>query len=1239
MRRKSLRPPALVSVSPRVRPATQAAILSLTAVVSTVVTGMITGSDLLQSFAPGHVGMKALTAALFTLLIAGIVAESRNVRWITIASGLLVTGFAGLAFSEYVLGADYGTGRLLGADRMRVETMMPGRMAPLTAVGFLFLGTVLLFPFRKASAGRARLLLVAVPLLIGSVVILGFIYGAREFRGSAGATPMALPTAIALVLAAMALGTSGRDDEWPWSLWHGRGATARVTRFLVPSIILIPVAAGAARLAGEANHLFGRELGAGLVVLFHIVALLSVLSWALTRLQASETAYQDQQEMMRRVLQAHHRIGVLDGSAEVVAQRALEELMVAIDGEGVALLSHQNGRLHCMMQAGVVRSWEPRTEEAFRQSITEEETLVVDAEVSPDGEATQPASTGARSMVIVPTVLTLQDEKSGALAVFNFEGGSFGTDAADAVRLVTPAVAAALLRAEQRDREQEIVAEQAEEIVILQRRIDDISARRKAEAALLESEERFALVSRATNDVIWDWDLIGGNLWMSEGWKDRFGYPESGDIGLPSWREAIHPDDRDGVTASLEEAFASGAVTWAAEYRLRMAGGEVRQVLDRGLLVRDASGMAVRMVGAMMDVTVHNEAQTAIARLHRETNLILRSAADGLIGIDRDGHATFVNPAGAHILGYEPAELVGQSLDDVINTVREDGSERPWGECVRVETLDDGIERNGTTIFRTAKRSGVEVDYSLAPIRDDQERVTGAVMTFRDIGERRAVDRMKNEFVSTVSHELRTPLTSIRGALGLLVSGRLGEFPTKATRLLEIAASNTDRLVRLINDILDIEKMESGNVTMVKVPTDGADLVQQAVESMQQLAEQAGITLSVSAVPAPVEVDRDRVLQTLTNLIGNAIKFSPSQSTIRVSVQPAEGAVVFRVSDQGRGIPPEKLEAVFERFQQVDASDSRDKGGSGLGLAICRSIVRQHGGEMSVQSQMGIGSEFTFTIPVTPTTVPDALPQGEKPKKLVYVCDDDEDARDIMAALLRGHGYRVDVFSHGAVLVNAARQERPDLILLDIFMPAMNGWEVLSRIESDPETAGIPVVFVSLLSPEESSSPDLEPVGWVQKPLEEHRLIQTITLAMANPGLTRKILIVEDDADLAQVIASSFERLGLEVVIASDGQQAIELAAKFVPAIVILDLLLPEVDGFGVIDSVKDRDLWRAVPLIVYSANEVTPSQQDRLRLGPTEFLIKSRIGPEEFEKRVIDLLARITEVSPVAAAPTRSVQ
>lgn len=237
-------------------------------------------------------------------------------------------------------------------------------------------------------------------------------------------------------------------------------------------------------------------------------------------------------------------------------------------------------------------------------------------------------------------------------------------------------------------------------------------------------------------------------------------------------------------------------------------------------------------------------------------------------------------------------------------------------------------------------------------------------MILRDISDRKIVERMKDEFISVVSHELRTPLTSIHGSLGMLASGLLDAEPETGKRLLEIAVDSTERLVRLINDVLDVERIESGKITMAKQICNAADLMNNAANVMQAMAEKFDITLSVRTIPAQLYADPDRIIQTLTNLLSNAIKFSPRGAIVGLAVEHQGNQIVFQVKDQGRGVPSDKLETIFERFQQVDASDSRNHEGTGLGLAICRSIVQQHGGRIWVKSKLGEGSTFYFTLPI-----------------------------------------------------------------------------------------------------------------------------------------------------------------------------------------------------------------------------------------------------------------------------------
>lgn len=419
--------------------------------------------------------------------------------------------------------------------------------------------------------------------------------------------------------------------------------------------------------------------------------------------------------------------------------------------------------------------------------------------------------------------------------------------------------------------------------------------------------------------------------------------------------------------------------------RLTTVFGIMRWRLDRRTAQRAAAEAEIRALNTALEERVSERTQAlhsalatvkaeaaeralaerAIGRLRRTTDLILNAAGDGMLGIDCGGRITFANPAAATILGYTVDDLVGSFAHGLFHQHGLDDHGLIWEECPTQLVLHTG-QAHPADNEQYVRKDGTSFDAETSTVPlFDHDIIIGAVITFRDVTERRAVDRMKNEFISIVSHELRTPLTAMRGSLGLLSGGMVGALPPTAQRLIDIAASNTDRLVRLINDILDIERMESGRVTLERADCAADELVQRAVEVMRPMASQAGIRMTVDAPPVHFRADADRVVQVLTNLLSNAIKFSPRESDVHIDVSSENDRLVFRVSDQGRGIPSDKLEHIFDRFQQVDASDSRDKGGTGLGLAICRSIVQQHGGEIWATSPGTTGgSTFIVSLPL-----------------------------------------------------------------------------------------------------------------------------------------------------------------------------------------------------------------------------------------------------------------------------------
>jgi CheY-like chemotaxis protein/anti-sigma regulatory factor (Ser/Thr protein kinase) len=326
-----------------------------------------------------------------------------------------------------------------------------------------------------------------------------------------------------------------------------------------------------------------------------------------------------------------------------------------------------------------------------------------------------------------------------------------------------------------------------------------------------------------------------------------------------------------------------------------------------------------------------------------------------------------------------------------------------------------------------------------------------------------AVDRLKSEFVSVVSHELRTPLTSIRGSLGLLASGAMGELPPDAAEMLQIATSNTDRLVRLINDILDLERIESGNEALDIRPVRAADLLADAASSVRGAAHAAGVHLEVEATDVIVEADADRLVQALTNLLGNAIKFSDPGAEVCLDAEARGHQVILRITDHGRGIPPEMLESVFERFQQVDASDAREKGGTGLGLAIVRSIAERHGGRVEVASEVGEGSCFSIVLPASSRVPASATIPRPDGSAVVVLVEDDPDLRRVLGTLLGHHGIDVATAETAEEAIERCRSALPDVLVLDVRLAQGDGYDVVKALRQDDRLRSLPTIVYTVV--------------------------------------------------------------------------------------------------------------------------------------------------------------------------------
>jgi two-component system, OmpR family, sensor histidine kinase VicK len=492
----------------------------------------------------------------------------------------------------------------------------------------------------------------------------------------------------------------------------------------------------------------------------------------------------------------------------------------------------------------------------------------------------------------------------------------------------------------------------------------DVTEQREAAAALHASEARYRQLVEGSLGVVCTHDVEGRLLSINANAAESLGYQVEEMTGR-LLIEFVPDDQKPAFEEYLRNIVETGEEQGMISLMHR--DGSVRVIAWRNRLL-DLPDTPPFVLGHGIDVTEKTDAENKLHAVMRQRESILESVGDGIYGIDMENRIVFVNQIGARLMGYTQNEMEGQDLHALLGHERSDGSPYILEESpIYAARRSSAPIRARDEVFRHKDGYPVPVEYVACPMLSNG-RVTGVVIAFQDVTERRRLDRMKDEFISTVSHELRTPLTALRAALGLIAGGALEKRPEKRGQMMDVAIGNCDRLVRLVNDILDFERSATGRLPLKFQEADARLLLRRAADLQHSSAQKAGISFRVEADPLTLWIDEDRILQTLGNLLGNAIKFSPNGSDIVLRAHSLTTAeAVLSIEDQGRGIPQEKLDIIFERFQQVDASDSRDMGGAGLGLAICRNIVRQHGGRIWAESVVGKGSTFSFTVPTVAT--------------------------------------------------------------------------------------------------------------------------------------------------------------------------------------------------------------------------------------------------------------------------------
>lgn len=573
---------------------------------------------------------------------------------------------------------------------------------------------------------------------------------------------------------------------------------------------------------------------------------------------------------------------------------------------------------------------------------------------------------------------------------------------------------------------------------------------------------------------------------------------------------------------------------------------------------------------------------------------------------------------------YSPRlkEMLGYNEDDIDNTVEATVSLIHPHDSERVMAAVRDHMENRTTYnieFQMRKKDGTYAwvqsrGQSIWDKKGQPLRMSG-VLT--DISQRKNIERMKNEFISTVSHELRTPLTSIRGSLGLLLANSIDKMSEKGHHLVEIAYKNCERLIFLINDILDLEKIESGQTRLDFQWVSLKTFVAQAVELNRQYSEkyQVHFILKEPIQDVSIYVDINRLMQVMTNLMSNAAKFSQPGGEVAISTHESGNYIRVCVTDHGCGVPDEFRSRIFGKFAQSDSSSSKQKSGAGLGLHISKAIITLFAGTIGFESEVNKGSTFFFDLPKVPPPEIDTTPKTEQMQQRLLVCEDDIDTAHLLHNILEKQHFQVDIaFSaeQAKMLLNANSYAG---ITIDLILPDENGIELIQEIRTQGKTQDIPIIVISARANEGKEELEGRAIGiidWLPKPIDQVRLIEAVK-KISRIGKKPVILYVEDDIDLVRIITYSLSDIA-DVVHAPTLLEAKRLFLKERVDLVILDITLP--DGSG-LKLLKILEGIATIPVIIFSASEVSREISEQVFTA----LVKSRTSEKEIVSTIKALI------------------
>jgi PAS domain S-box-containing protein len=763
----------------------------------------------------------------------------------------------------------------------------------------------------------------------------------------------------------------------------------------------------------------------------------------------------------------------------------------------------------------------------------------------------------------------------------------------------------------------------------------------QAEDAIKASQDRLMMLVQHTSLAIIAWDNDFRVVDWNPAAERIFGYTKSEALGQHAIELLVPDSARDHVHQVWENLLFSKDLVHSVNENITKDGRVLVMDWTNTPLVQ-ADGEVIGLMSMGVDITERKRQEEALHQTEEKYRSVLDSIKEAYYEVDLTGNFTFVNDSLCEIMGYSREELVGKNNREYMD---EDTARRVYLQTnlvYRTRQTSNNIE----WILITKSGEHKYAEMSIALMTDSAGQPVGFRGLARDITERKlaqeelqqakdaaeAANRAKSVFLANMSHELRTPLNAIIGYSEMLMedAGDAGyDAIVPDLKKIQSAGSN---LLEIINNILDLSKIEAGKMDLYFESFNVAEIVDSAVATINPLMTKSGNTFRVDCSPQIGQMVADvvKVRQTLLNLLSNAAKFTDKGHVI-LSVERGRfdnsDWITFKITDTGIGMDEDQISTLFKEFTQADDSTTRKYGGTGLGLAISRRFCQMMAGDILVESELGKGTMFIVHLPAN---VPERKEMQQSREKLetaeiqtltggstVLVIDNEPVIRELIARYLRKAGFTVETAINGEEGLRLAEQIRPNVITLDVLMPGMDGWAALSAIKASPILADTPVVMLTLTD-NKNIGFSLGATDYLTKPIDRQRLINLVYKHRADAG---SILIIEDDEPTRDMMRRTLEKEGWMVSEAENGRAGLQKIADFEPDVILLDLMMPEMNGFQFITEMRKNVAWQRIPVIITTGKTLTDADRQHLNGYAERILQKSAYNREALLREVRDLI------------------